>query len=69
MQKETKTWKDDKLGGFWIKKTKEDRMYLSGVVNIKMSDGSMKKVPICIYKNDFKDGNKPDFNAYQMDVL
>ena len=63
-----KSWTKNKLGAFWIKKTKQDKQYLSGVINIELTDGSTKKVALAIYKNDFKKGNNPDFNAYQMDV-
>jgi hypothetical protein len=62
-------WSDKKVGGFWIKKTKTDRQYLSGVIEIKLKDGSTQKVNLAIYKNDFKKENNPDFNAYQIEVL
>ena len=62
------SWTRSKLGAFWIKKTKDDKQYLSGVIDIQLPDGSTKKVSLAIYKNDFKKGNNPDFNAYQMDV-
>lgn len=64
-----KSWTKNKLGSFWIKKTKQDKQYLSGVINIELPDGSTKKVALAIYKNDFKQGNNPDFNAYQIEVL
>ena len=64
-----KSWTKNKLGAFWIKKTKQDKQYLSGVINIELTDGSTKKVALAIYKNDFKQGNNPDFNAYQIEVL
>ena len=64
-----KSWTKSKLGAFWIKKTKDDRQYLSGVIDIQLPDGSTKKVALAIYKNDFKQGNNPDFNAYQIEVL
>lgn len=62
-------WSNKKVGGFWIKKTKTDRQYLSGVIEIKLKDGSTQKVNLAIYKNDFKKDNNPDFNAYQIEVL
>jgi hypothetical protein len=62
-------WSNKKVGGFWIKKTKTDRQYLSGVIEIKLKDGSTQKVNLAIYKNDFKKENNPDFNAYQIEVL
>ena len=49
-----KSWTKSKLGAFWIKKTKDDRQYLSGVIDIQLPDGSVKKVALAIYKNDFK---------------
>ena len=64
-----KSWTKNKLGAFWIKKTKQDKQYLSGVINIELPDGSTKKVALAIYKNDFKQGHNPDFNAYQIEVL
>ena len=48
-----KSWTKNKLGSFWIKKTKQDKQYLSGVINIELPDGSTKKVALAIYKNDF----------------
>jgi uncharacterized protein (DUF736 family) len=62
-------WSKKKVGGLWIKKTKDGKNYLTGVAEIKLADGSIQKVPVCIYKNDFKKDNSPDFNIYQMDVL
>ena len=62
------SWTTSKLGAFWIKKTKDGKQYLSGVIDVQLPDGSTKKVALAIYKNDFKKGNNPDFNAYQMDV-
>jgi hypothetical protein len=63
------SWSNKKVGGFWIKKTKADRQYLSGVIEVKLKDGSIQKINLAIYKNDFKKDNNPDFNAYQIDVL
>jgi hypothetical protein len=62
-------WSNKKIGGFWIKKTKADRQYLSGVIEIKLQDGSTQKVNLSLYKNDFKKDNNPDFNVYQIDIL
>ena len=64
-----KSWTKNKLGAFWIKKSKQDTQYLSGVINIELPDGSTKKVALAIYKNDCKQGNNPDFNAYQIEGL
>ena len=61
---EKNNWSEKKIGGFWIKKTKADRQYLSGVIEIKLKDGSIQKVNLSIFKNDFKKENTPDFNAY-----
>ena len=66
---EKNNWSNKKIGGFWIKKTKADRQYLSGVIEIKLKDGSIQKVNLSVYKNDFKKDNNPDFNIYQIDVL
>jgi uncharacterized protein (DUF736 family) len=62
-------WSKKKIGALWIKKTKDGRNYLTGIAEIKLADGSIQKVPIAIYKNDFKKDQSPDFNIYQMDVL
>jgi hypothetical protein len=66
---EKNNWSNKKVGGFWIKKTKADRQYLSGTIEIKLKDGTTQKVILSIFKNDFKKDNNPDFNAYQIDVL
>jgi hypothetical protein len=66
---EKNNWSEKKIGGFWIKKTKADRQYLSGVIEIKLKDGSTQKVNLSIFKNDFKKENTPDFNAYLVQEL
>ena len=35
---EKNNWSNKKVGGFWIKKTKADRQYLSGTIEIKLKD-------------------------------
>jgi hypothetical protein len=62
-------WANKKVGAFWIKKTKANKQYLSGSIEIKLKDGTSQKVNISIFKNDFKKNNNPDFNAYEMTVL
>ena len=66
---ENNNWSNKKIGAFWIKKTKANKQYLSGNIEIKLKDGTTQKVILCIYKNDFKKDNNPDFNVYQIDVL
>jgi uncharacterized protein (DUF736 family) len=66
---ENNNWSNKKIGAFWIKKTKADKQYLSGNIEIKLKDGTTQKVILSIYKNDFKKDNNPDFNVYQIDVL
>lgn len=68
MEKKNK-WSDKKIGSFWIKKTKADRQYLSGNIEIKLKDGTTQKVFLSVYKNDYKKDNNPDFNIYQIDVF
>jgi|LakMenE18May11ns_1017448.scaffolds.fasta_scaffold7728476_2 hypothetical protein len=69
MDKKSNDWNSKKIGSFWIKKTKTDKQYLSGNIEIKLKDGSSQKIFISIYKNDFKKDSNPDFNAYQIEVL
>ena len=57
-------WSNKKIGAFWIKKTKVDKQYLSGFVEITLKDGSKEKVNLSIFKNDFKKDDMPDFNVY-----
>jgi uncharacterized protein (DUF736 family) len=63
------SWAKKKIGAFWIKKTKSNKQYLSGSIEVKLKDGTTQKVVLSIYKNDFKKDNNPDFNVYQIDVL
>ena len=65
---EKSNWKDKKIGAFWIKKTKIDKQYLSGCIEIILKDGSKQKINLSIFKNDFKKDDTPDFNAYVIDV-
>jgi hypothetical protein len=59
-------WNDKKIGAFWIKKTKVEKQYLSGFVEITLKDGSKEKVNLSIFKNDFKKDQSPDFQVYQI---
>ena len=66
---ENNSWSNKRIGAFWIKKTKANKQYLSGSIEVKLKDGTSQKIILSIYKNDFKKDNNPDFNAYQIDVL
>jgi hypothetical protein len=59
-------WSNKKTGAFWIKKTKADKQYLSGFIEVTLKDGSKQKVNLSIFKNDFKKDDTPDFQVYQV---
>ncbi len=41
-------------GNLWYKKTKDGRMYMSGHIFIENPDGSLKKLHINVFQNDYK---------------
>ena len=66
---EGNNWSNKKIGAFWIKKTKADKQYLSGCIQLILKDGSKHKINLSIFKNDFKKDDTPDFNAYVVNIL
>lgn len=62
-------WNNKKIGGFWIKKTKVDKQYLSGCIELVLEDGTKQRINLSIFKNDFKKDDTPDFNAYVVDAI
>ena len=49
------------MGAFWTKKKADGQTFLSGNIIV---DG--KEIPICIFKNEFSDGNTPHFQAFKV---
>ena len=54
--------KREEAGAFWIKKSKNGKDYLSGV--IRRPNKSPRSFHI--YPNDFKQGNQPLYNCYSV---
>lgn len=50
----------EEVGAFWVKKSRNGRDYLSGVIYTANKD----KKYLHIYPNDFKQGNQPLYNCY-----
>tara|TARA_R110002020_G_scaffold5685_2_gene23385 strand:- start:55 stop:285 length:231 start_codon:yes stop_codon:yes gene_type:complete len=61
LKKKPSKWEKNKVGVFWTKKKSDGKEFLSGTINF---DG--KIIPICIFKNNFSDGNTPHFQAYKV---
>lgn len=59
-KKKPSKWTENKIGVFWTKKSADGSQYLSGKVEI---DG--KEIPICIFKNQYSNGNTPHFQAFK----
>ena len=60
--KKPSKWEKNKVGVFWTKEQPNGKTFLSGNINI---DGKLHKV--CIFKNDFINGNTPHFQAFKVD--
>lgn len=52
--------KREEVGGFWVKKNKNGRDYLSGVIR----GSNNKQKSLHIYPNDFRQGGQPLYNCY-----
>ncbi len=62
LNKKPSKWEKNKVGVFWTKEQPNGKTFLSGNINI---DGKLHKV--CIFKNDFSNGNTPHFQAFKVD--
>ncbi len=50
-----------KIGGLWLKKKKDGKSFFSGSINFANDE----KMQILIFKNDYKQGNQPDYNIFE----